>query len=414
MSFPNLRPSSRRFTPGDWPVKTFNSVNGSEFRILRGSNRVNAKLELEFRNISDANARLFLLDYYARQGTFKSWAFEPAASRSVFHGWDASGSSDEGDTTVLEAAPYGMQWRYEEEPQIEQVAPGVSTVSVKLIGIIQSTLPSIDITPITPIVPAVPKAPATLSASRGILINNLFLYSASAATYEGGIAVDGTIPPAYYGRTDLFGGSLYKNRVPGIAWSTDSNWTTAELGRISKWSLHCYRDRDTMTDDVDGRTGKTLSSILWPHPDGPELMLKDVSTGRIGIDLIDRFMADTAKGVGRQSLLEINNISVDDTVTSGVSWPLRRKSLPDGSTSFPSDLGNNWGTPEVKPPTTKDTWVSLAPGAPFWNETIGWAGPQGRNGASPTRYFFVVMAIDSAGKLLSVGVSRFSAINIPS
>lgn len=419
MSFPNIRPSARRYTPGDWPVKTFNSINGSELRILRGSNRVNSRLELEFKNIFDSQARLFLQDYYARQGTFKSWNFEPAASRSVFHGWDASGSLAEGDTTVLEAFPYKMQWRYEEEPEIEQVSPGVSTVRVKLIGVITSTMPSIDITPISATTPATSAATSPVGGStpaldKRILVDAVFLRT-SDAVYKDGLAVDGRASLSYFGRP-----VRGQNKTPGINWATDASWTTAELDAIASWRLYCYRD-NLGEAELEPSEGRLLARGDWQFPEGAKL----ITAPSFGIDPLDRFIADSKTKTDkqyRQTLLEIINIPVDATVTTGV-WPRKEKSYPDGAIALPTVTGNDWTGATIRRPDTADSWsdrgYDVASGLDFktvypeWTAATGWAGPQARNPKGSTRYFLVVMAINAAGELLSLGSVSFTANNLP-
>jgi hypothetical protein len=121
MTFPALVPTSREFSPGDWPVKRFNSQSGSEIRILYGNQRSNAKLSLSYDNISDSNAQLFLTDYDAQYGTLRTFDL-PAA---VLTG-----------TSVAMQAPAGSKWRYEAEPQLRSVRPGRSSVTVNLVTVI--------------------------------------------------------------------------------------------------------------------------------------------------------------------------------------------------------------------------------------------------------------------------------------
>ena len=59
MPFPNLKPTSRSFDAGDYPIKTFQSQSGVETRILYGSRRTGAQLSLSFDNISDTDANAF-------------------------------------------------------------------------------------------------------------------------------------------------------------------------------------------------------------------------------------------------------------------------------------------------------------------------------------------------------------------
>ncbi len=124
MTFPALAPTSRDFSPGDWPTKRFNSQSGAEVRILYGSQRTNAKISLSYDNITDANAQLFLEDYDAQLGTLRTFALPAAA----FSGW--SGTSSKLD------APSGTKWRYEGEPSVKAIRPGRSSVTVNLVAVI--------------------------------------------------------------------------------------------------------------------------------------------------------------------------------------------------------------------------------------------------------------------------------------
>lgn len=127
-TFPTLVPNSRSFDPGDWPVKRYTAENGAEIRILRGSNRVNATLELGYDNIPDDEARKFLQHYRENQGTFGTWRFVGDAT-APFKGFDAT-------TTGLEAEPWGLAWRYDAPPQLTQVKKGRSNVRITLKAVI--------------------------------------------------------------------------------------------------------------------------------------------------------------------------------------------------------------------------------------------------------------------------------------
>jgi hypothetical protein len=124
MAFPTLTPTSREFSPGDWPIKRYNSQSGAEVRILYGSRRTNAKLSLGYENISDSNAQLFLDDYAAQYGTLRTFTL-PNAART---GWSGTAASID--------APPSAAWRYEGEPQVRSVRPGRSSVTVNLVAVI--------------------------------------------------------------------------------------------------------------------------------------------------------------------------------------------------------------------------------------------------------------------------------------
>lgn len=127
MAFPSsLKPTSRQYSPGDYPVKTYNANNGSEVRILYGSRPVNMTLDLTYTNITDSQANEFLTHYYEVQGTYQTFSI-PSTSET-FSGWTAGADS-------LNLVGTGAAWRYSEPPQQQSVRPGVSTVSVRLVGV---------------------------------------------------------------------------------------------------------------------------------------------------------------------------------------------------------------------------------------------------------------------------------------
>ena len=121
--YSTLSPSSRNYNPGNWPVKTYNSMSGREIRLRYGDKRFNTKLSLQYQNISDTNVSDFLAHFDAQFGTYTSFAL----STQVLSGW--SGSSYIPNASA-------MKFRYSQAPTVVSVRPGVSTVSVELTGVI--------------------------------------------------------------------------------------------------------------------------------------------------------------------------------------------------------------------------------------------------------------------------------------
>ena len=121
MTLPNLRPSSRTFNPGDYPVKLFRTQSGAESRILYGNKRVGGTLELTYQNISDADADLFISSYDTTKGTFSAFDLPDNAKT----GWTGNSS-----TFVPQS---GLRYRYAEPPDIASVKPGRSTVTIRLV-----------------------------------------------------------------------------------------------------------------------------------------------------------------------------------------------------------------------------------------------------------------------------------------
>lgn len=128
MPYPVIRPTSRNYSAGNWPVKTFNAQNGAEVRMVYGNTRSNVQLQLGYSNISDEDAVKFFQHYDEMQGTFRTFMFSDEARKSMRIGWQGS------------ASPFwlqpGVEWRYEESPRLDSVRPGVSTVTVTLRGVL--------------------------------------------------------------------------------------------------------------------------------------------------------------------------------------------------------------------------------------------------------------------------------------
>ena len=127
VSFPDIRPSSRRYSPGDYPQRQFQAQNGSVTTLRYGNKRSQSSLELTFSNISDADAVLILQNYEAVT-VADDWVTFTAGDAAI------------GATTALanyfreDSVESGLHWRYAEPPSIESVRPGLSTVSVKFVG----------------------------------------------------------------------------------------------------------------------------------------------------------------------------------------------------------------------------------------------------------------------------------------
>jgi hypothetical protein len=124
MSYPSLTPSSRNFNAGDYSYKTFKSQNGSETRILYGDKRTGMTLDLTYENIADTYADDFITHYDSVKGGFETFTL-PEEFRT---GWSGSSSA-------IDAAT-GNKWRYDSPPAISSVRPGISSVTVKLIGVL--------------------------------------------------------------------------------------------------------------------------------------------------------------------------------------------------------------------------------------------------------------------------------------
>ena len=117
-AFPSIKPSARSWTPGTFPVSSFNTLSGFEARVLLGSNAVGTQLSLTFSNLKENEVISITDQHLLAQGSFQGFAL-PAA---VFAGMSTYGK----------VTPAGFIWRYSSAPSVDWVMPGIGNVSVDL------------------------------------------------------------------------------------------------------------------------------------------------------------------------------------------------------------------------------------------------------------------------------------------
>ena len=74
--FDIYRPTTRQFTSGSFPVKTFQAQNGAEIRILYGNQLTGKKLNLTYANVTDAVAYHFIQHYVEMRGSYKTFTMQ--------------------------------------------------------------------------------------------------------------------------------------------------------------------------------------------------------------------------------------------------------------------------------------------------------------------------------------------------
>ena len=126
IKFPELDPSSRRYTPGRMPETVFKAQNGASTFVQYGGIFVNAKQELKFQNLSDFDASQILTHY---QSMKEDDYIEFTVSRGL-GGIESSlrENMERGKGSDI------LRYRYDRPPSFESVYPGVTTVSCSFIG----------------------------------------------------------------------------------------------------------------------------------------------------------------------------------------------------------------------------------------------------------------------------------------
>jgi hypothetical protein len=118
--FPDVCPVSRRFTAGRFPTRRFNSISGAGTTRLYGSKAFDSRLQLEF-IVDNETAGAIFDAWYGDFGGFGTLELPPEVLS--------------GDSELLDAInPEYLEWRWENEPSIESIQPGLSRVTVNLVG----------------------------------------------------------------------------------------------------------------------------------------------------------------------------------------------------------------------------------------------------------------------------------------
>ena len=116
-TFPTLYPSTRAFTPGEYPHTPFQSLSNRNRRVLH-SNALNAAgLQLTFVRLSQSDMLAVLAHYNGQQGEFIPFAIPS----SILQGF-----------TAADFLPAGHLWRYASPPDVVDFCGPYHDVTVEL------------------------------------------------------------------------------------------------------------------------------------------------------------------------------------------------------------------------------------------------------------------------------------------
>jgi len=134
--FPEIVPTARSMSPGDFASKVFRSQSGVESRVQYGNRAFNKTLDLEYSNITEANAAAIHDHYLACKGTlsFFSLSLKTNSGNETFHINDGGGST----SNRFGANAFGLRYHYAEPPQFNSVKPGRMSVTIKLVGVLEA------------------------------------------------------------------------------------------------------------------------------------------------------------------------------------------------------------------------------------------------------------------------------------
>jgi len=121
-------PTSRAFTAPRWPTSSSRSQSGVKTIRLWGSRPSQATLSLTYVNIPDADAALFISRYNSAKGPIEEVILAANTLEGV--GGNLSAQMD------IASLNQGLRWYFPEDspPRVTSVIPGLSSVTITLIG----------------------------------------------------------------------------------------------------------------------------------------------------------------------------------------------------------------------------------------------------------------------------------------
>lgn len=123
-NFPAITPTGRSFKPGTYPQKSYRALNGVVSKRTFGNRPYGYSMDLDFSNIKD-DVVVQILNHYNSQ-TSANQRFKLGSA--VVAGLN-NNLKDEAQATGV-----GIRWEYVEPPSVKSVHPGLSNVSVRLVG----------------------------------------------------------------------------------------------------------------------------------------------------------------------------------------------------------------------------------------------------------------------------------------
>jgi hypothetical protein len=121
--FPGIKPTTRAFKLGSFPVKTYRALSGATVKRAFGNRASGYELQLGFENISDATTAQLLAHYNGSSGGFDRFTLPAdlfAGMNDTLRGYIQS--------------PTSIRWEYAGPPEVESVYTGRSRVSITLVG----------------------------------------------------------------------------------------------------------------------------------------------------------------------------------------------------------------------------------------------------------------------------------------
>ena len=131
VNFPDIEPSSRTYTPGNYPQTEFIAQNGAKTVLRYGNKKVDAKLSLGFTNISDVEANE-ILDFYENINSDYDYINFSFQKKDALAGVGIKALREK--ISQKNDNGYTLRYRFDGPPTLTSVKPGISNVQCKFVA----------------------------------------------------------------------------------------------------------------------------------------------------------------------------------------------------------------------------------------------------------------------------------------
>ena len=138
--FPDIKASSRSFTPGKYAETTFESLDGTKTYLRFGNQAINATLSLSFSNIDDSDTASIINAYFdskadptnfinlsGRDGALSGVDYSPVQT-SLYERIGKYNSADP------------LKWRFSNPPTVTTTFNGLSNVSCSFVACLDAPI----------------------------------------------------------------------------------------------------------------------------------------------------------------------------------------------------------------------------------------------------------------------------------
>jgi hypothetical protein len=123
-AFPAFTPTSRNFTPGTYPQRSYRSLSGVVTKRTFGNAPSQSTLDMSFDNVADSTATAIINHYRSQTAINKRFQLSAITM----------GGMDSGLVNVADGTIDNLRFEYKDPPSVQSVRPGRSSISVSLIG----------------------------------------------------------------------------------------------------------------------------------------------------------------------------------------------------------------------------------------------------------------------------------------